>query len=370
MLNYRSIRSISEMTVKATHARLVLAAVLAGSFLCLAQPGAVKAQPTSAAKIYRGSIGNSHIQMRLNIQGNNVSGTYSYDSVGEDLKLTGHLDTQGRLELVEFGAKGKQTGKFTCKRKLGEEIDSECSWSKPDGTREALVTLEEQYIVFTNGLQISPRTIANRRTGVGVSYPQITGNGVLSAGAQSFNRRVLGLVQEAIKEFAPIDGRGSFDTNYNVLLGSDDLISIEMTEFSDGGGAHPNNRFWSLTYDLSANKELKFDDLFKPGSDYNAAIAQYVVADISRRAAALEQESARSEGRKPNQRDEPIVSMEQLSEISGWAMTPKGLVVYFDFPHVIAYFDRTLIPYSVVNEHFKPNGPATRFLNAGLQKGL
>jgi hypothetical protein len=345
--------------VKVTQARLVLAAVLC-SLLCLAQPDAAKAQPAAAAKkVYRGSVGNSHIQMNLNIQGNNVSGTYFYDGIGEDLKLVGHIDQQGRLELAE-SANGKPTGKFTCKRRLGDEIDSECSWSKPDGTREAFVTLEEQYIAFTNGLQIAPKTISNRRTGVGVSYPQLTGSGALSAGAQTFNRRILALTQAAIKEFSPIDGRGTFDTNYNVLLGTDDLISLEMTEYYDGGGAHPNNRFWSLTYDLSGNKELKFDDLFKPGSDYNSAIAKYVVADIDKRAAAMEQEEARREGRKPNPRDEPIISTEQLSELSGWAMTPKGLVVYFDFPHVIAVFDRTFIPYSVVNEYLKPDGPAAR----------
>jgi len=343
-----------------SNARLILAVALAGSLLCFAQPNAANAQPASAAKkVYRGSVGNSHIQMNLNIQGNNVSGTYFYDGIGEDLKLVGHIDQQGRLELAE-SANGKPTGKFTCKRKLGDEIGSECSWSKPDGTREAFVTLEEQYIAFTNGLQISPKTISNRRTGVGVSYPQLTGNSALGAGAQSFNRRILALTQAAIKEFSPIDGRGTFDTNYNVLLGTDDLISIEMTEYSDAGGAHPNYRFWSLTYDLSANKELKFDDLFKPGSDYNAAIASYVVADIDKRMIAIEQEDARSEGRKPNQRDEPLISAEQLSELSGWGMTPKGLVVYFDFAHVMAAFDKTSIPYGVVNEYLKPKGPAAR----------
>ena len=316
-----------------THARVILAVVLACGFLYLARPCVVVAQ--SVVKVYRGSIGNSHIQIRLNIQGNNVSGTYSYDNIGEDLKVAGRLDDQGRLELAEF-TNGKQTGKFTCRRKLGDEIDSECTWSKPDGTREAFVTLEEQYIAFTNGLQIAPKTIANRKTGVGVSFPQLTSNGALSSAAQGFNRRILTLVQKAIAEFEPISGRGSFDTNYNILLGTNDLISIEMTEFSDAGGAHPNSGFWSLTYDLSGNKEITFDDLFKPDSEYKAAIARYVVADIDRRAVAIEQEDAQREGRKPNHRDEPIISTEQLSDLSGWALTPKGLVVYFDFPHVIA----------------------------------
>lgn len=342
-------------------ARLILAAVLGCSSLFLVHSGSVIAQQTSTSKVYRGSIGNSHVQMRLNIQENKVSGTYFYDSIGEDLKLTGRLNDQGGLELSEFGANGKQTGKITCKRKLGDGIDAECKWTRPDGTREAYVTLEEQHTAFTNGLQMTPKTISNRKTGVGVSYPQITGTGALTSAAQSFNRRILALTQAAIKEFSPIDGRGSFDTTYNVLLSTNDLVSVEMLEYYDGGGAHPNDRFWSLTYDLSANKELKFDDLFKPGSDYHTAIAKFVVADIDRRLAAIEQEEARRAGRAPKQRDESLVSMEQLSELSGWAMTPKGLVVYFDFPHVMAVFDRTLIPYNVVNEYLKPSGPAARF---------
>jgi hypothetical protein len=53
--------------------------------------------------------------------------------------------------------------------------------------------------------------------------------------------------------------------------------------------------------------------------------------------------------------------MEQLSEIAGFGLTPKGVVVYFDFPHVIAYFDKNFVPYSIVKEHLKPNGPAARF---------
>jgi hypothetical protein len=301
--------------------------------------------------------------MRLNIQGNNVTGTYFYDSIGEDIKLTGHLDDQGKLELTEFGAKGKPTGKFVCKNIKDAEPD--CMWSKPDGTREAYVTLAEQHVGFTNGLTVVPKTIANRKSGVSVSYPQVaSGASSLSPGATSFNRRVLTLTQKAIKEFEPGSepGKNSFELNYNVLLATDDLISVEMTEYSDSGGAHPNTGFWSLTYDLSGNKDLELDDLFKPDTDYKTAIARFVVADIDKRAIAIEQQDARTEGRKPSPHEQ-MVTMDQLSEITNWALTPKGLVVYFDFPHAIAVFDRTLIPYSVVNEYLKPNSPAAKFHN-------
>jgi hypothetical protein len=195
---------------------------------------------------------------------------------------------------------------------------------------------------------------------VGASYPQLAGKEPLSAGAQGFNRRALELIQKAIKEFDPIDGKGAFDANYNVLLGTNDLVSVELNVYYDGGGAHPNNYFLSLTYDLAANKELKFEDLFQPGSDYNTAIAKYLVEDIDKRAYAVEQKNA-TDPKQVQKRDEPIISESQLGELSGWGLTPKGLVVYFDFPHVIAYFDKNFVPYSVVKQFLKPNGPAAKF---------
>ena len=333
--------------------RFVTRATLTGLFVAVCALSA-----SAQTKVYRGSIGNSHIQMRLNFNGSDVSGTYAYDSIGENLKLTGRAGNDGALELIEFSGKQK-TGKFVCKRPIGVPVDSECTWSKIDGTRESMVTLEEQNFAFADGIQVTPKMIANRRTGVSVSYPQITGSGPLSA--QSFNRRILALLQKAIGEFQPIDGKGVFDTNYNILLGNNDLISVEMTEYADVGGAHPSDHFWSLTYALAANRELKFADLFQPGSDYNNTIAKYVVADIDRRAKAMEDDEARSENRQPVKRDDSIVSEDQLDELSGWAISPKGLVVYFDFPHVIAVFDKTLVPFSVVKQYLNPNGPAARF---------
>src|SRR6266436_5723361 len=100
--------------MRRTNTRLVLAVALECGFLCVAVMGQQAVQTT--IRVYRGSVGGSHFQMRLNIQGNNVSGIYFYDSIGEDIKLTGHLDDQSKLELAELGAKGKPTGKFVCKR--------------------------------------------------------------------------------------------------------------------------------------------------------------------------------------------------------------------------------------------------------------
>jgi hypothetical protein len=329
-----------------------------GTFLIFCQSAASQAGVT---KYYRGSVGGNHIQMSLAFNGSNVTGTYSYDRVGQEIKVSGRLDSQGKLELTEFGEKAKPTGKFSCKQPFDNPIDRECYWSKPDGSGELFITLNEQSLAFTGGMQIVPKLITNRAKGVVVSYPQLASTGPLSAAAQKFNRRILAMTQKAISEFAPVDGKGSFDTNYTVQLGTNDLVSVEMMEYSDGGGAHPNDSWWALTYDLRADKELNFENLFKPGSDYTNAIAKYLTDDINRRAIELEKDNARRENRQPARQDEPLISTEQLTEVSDFALTPKGIIVYFDFPHVIAYFDKNFVPYSVVKQYLNPNGPAAKF---------
>jgi hypothetical protein len=75
----------------------------------------------------------------------------------------------------------------------------------------------------------------------------------------------------------------------------------------------------------------------------------------------LEEDNARRDNRQPNKRDEPLISTDQLTEVSNFALTPKGIIVYFDFPHVMAYFDKNFVPYSVVKQYLKPNGPAAKF---------
>jgi len=175
--------------------------------------------------------------------------------------------------------------KIMCKQKLDELIDPECFWSRVDGTHQAFVSLEEQHFAFTGGLRLAPKSIIDRATGVVVSYPQLTIDKPLSAGGQGFNQLVSTWFRKVIKDFDPQPSpHTSYELNYNVLLGTNDLVSVEITEYSDNGGAHPNNGFYSITYDLNKNRELKLEDILKPDSDYKTAVAKYVVADIQRRA--------------------------------------------------------------------------------------
>src|ERR1051326_4475445 len=147
--------------------KLVLVAV-ATAFLAMAHNAA--GQTASNTRSYRGAIGDSYIQMTLTFDGNSVTGKYSYDRIGQDIKLTGRRDSEGKIELTEFDDQKKPSGKFICKRPFDDPIDRECYWSKPGSARESSVTLNEQFLMMTGGWQVVPKLITNRAKGIVVSY--------------------------------------------------------------------------------------------------------------------------------------------------------------------------------------------------------
>jgi hypothetical protein len=199
--------------------------------------------------------------------------------------------------------------------------------------------------------------------GVRASYPQIAAesDAQLSPAAAHFNRLLEGKVGKPARDFGQgLDPSPNLylHTDYNVLAATDDLISVEVSYDSYEGGAHPNLSYDAVTYDLRADREVKLEELFKPGSAYVKTISAYCAADIKKR----ESESA-GEGAKQgasDSQDESPVSRESLEEISAFAITPKGLMIYYELPHVIAALDRNFVPYSVIKDKLKPDSPAAR----------
>ena len=225
-------------------------------FLC-----SVAHAQTTPTKIYRGAIGDKHIEMRLNIAGTKVEGTYFYDQFKQDIKLEGEVDSKGGLSISE-GAGKKKTGKFTCKAQPETpDTDLECEWTRPDGTGKRLVFFVEQFVNFKSGTEITPKIVLDQKTKAFASYPQLKAP-VMSDAMNNFNRLIETRLQAALKDFQPESvAHSSFDTNFNVLLANDEVVSVEMVEYSDTGGAHPNSRYWTVNYNLKANKELTLSDV-------------------------------------------------------------------------------------------------------------
>ena len=321
--------------------------------LCLVS--VVHAQATSV-KTYRGSLGDKHIEMRLTVNGSKLTGTYFYDRFKQEIPLDGAYDAKGQLELVEGSGKRK-TGKFICKKEPETPgIDLDCEWSRPDGTGKALVFLTEQGVLFKTDTKITPKLITDRQRKVEASYPQLNASAITPAMLE-FNRLIESRLQKAIKEFEPESySNAYFDTTYNVLFADEDKISVEMIGDMEVGAAYPNTYFWTVNYDLKAKKELALEDVFRPGDDYKTAIAEFVAKDINRRAEEIERIEARENNRPPEKREDPVMTADQLPDMNTWGFTTKGFVAYFDFPHVMAVFDKTIVPYSIVARYVKPNG--------------
>jgi hypothetical protein len=333
--------------------RLIILAFL----IVLIQVPLVSAQ----TKIYRGRLDNKHIQMELTRQGDVMIGSYFYDQFQKDLRLEGRFNNEGRLELREMDAAGRKTGSFVCKRKDEREaltFDLECDWTKPDGSGQLPVFLTEQSIDLPKGLAIKPHQLYERGRIVNASYPEL-----ISSGPRRFNAPVLRRLRQSINEFIPDRERNvSFDANYNVLLATDEIISIEMEADSYSGGAHPNEEWWTFNYDVRNDRALQITDLFRDEPGFKAAIWKYAATAINKLDEQIELSEARSEGRQPEKREQPIVEGDEFPEILAWGFTPTGIAVYFDFPHVMAVFTKVVVPYAEVKDYLKPNVPIAKFV--------
>lgn len=82
-----------------------------------------------------GNINNRYgFQMDINVQGQNVYGSYKYDSENARLSLNGSINSQGYATLYETDPKGKRTGVFRGMITTQDGLlNFNGNWSTPDG---------------------------------------------------------------------------------------------------------------------------------------------------------------------------------------------------------------------------------------------
>jgi hypothetical protein len=329
---------------------LALVLLLAAATICFGQQG---------AQTYRGAIGSQSVVVKLQRDGDKLTGSYVYERVGQSIALKGRIDAQGQVTLQEFDAAGRQTGKFT--GKFGNEESSEDfalagTWTRADGSHETSFSLSEQHIAFAQSkLQVNSKTITDRRFNVSATYPQLTGPA--APGVLAFNRAAAGFVTKMVTEFkdgaTPTDHIG-LDTDYNVLFASDDLISVEVTNFTDYGGAHPNNGYDALNYDLHTGRPVALAALFKRGVKFEPVLQRAAAANLQAQMKRL----AAANNEPP---DETVFTDDSGGDWHAWGLTPRGLVVYYDLPHVMSVFDKVFIPWAELQDILDPKGPAAQF---------
>jgi Protein of unknown function (DUF3298)/Deacetylase PdaC len=335
--------------------------------------------PTGEKLFFRGTIaGNLSIEMVLLKDGDRVSGTYMYPKIGKDITLTGSIDKDGNILLMESDETGKQTGTFRGKwRPAFDSPDSnvkeiEGKWSKPDGSKETDFTVSQQPLEFTAAVKVVPKVIkeANKekRYTIEVEYPQIEGD----ARFEGFNREARSLISKDVAAFKSAESEpegdepsdlpaetqnSSLEAGYDFRYATDDLISLEWGESTyEGGAAHGNHLTQVLNYDVKKGKKLALADLFMDKSKYLTAIANYCMKELKER----------------SKKEDAMIFADQIESGAGpradnyraWSITKKGLWITFDPYQVAAYAagpQYVLVPYSALKDIIRPDGPIANF---------
>jgi hypothetical protein len=323
----------------------------------------------AGGKLFRGAVAESALQMNLNREGDKLTGTYFYQKIGSDISLKGSINGQGDFTLQEFDNSGKQTGEFKGKWTEPSNLPSavlEGTWAKPNSKDTLFFYATEQTIEFHNGLRVVPKENREQHKkknySVQVDYPELSG--AQNPNADKFNQEIKTMISKETAEFKQgavevsaedtpgnPDGGSSLYTNFDVMLATDDLISVvfDVSDYSQGA-AHPNNYAFVVNYDLKSGKLLKLADLFKPGSDYLNVISQFAISDLKKNA---------GQGGYDNEWVEKGAGPES-DNYSDWNISKKGLVITFDPYQVGSYAEGTkhvLVPYSALKDIIRSDGP-------------
>ncbi len=303
-------------------------------------------------KYYRGTISSKAVEMQLRFDGETITGSYFYLHVGKPLALQGKLGAGDRILLQEFDAANKATGKFICQYRADEFLDGvnviTGQWMRPDGSAQTDVSLNEQNIEFTNKVKVTTKTIKEPRRSINVAYPQLVGG--TAPGIAKFNASVAARLAREVQAYrteTADHNRGYFEADYNILIATDQFISVEVNAGVFYGGPYPNAYNYSFNFDLLTGRELTLQDLFKAGSNYRPIILREAKKSVAEKLRKNENEAG----------NDDVSGWDSDFNWQLWAMSPKGLVVFYELPHVIEAMERNFIPYSALQPIIKPGSP-------------
>jgi len=312
-------------------------------------------------KTFHGSImgeNTSTIEMQLTRNGNALSGVYRYDTVGKPLSLKGNIDGAGKFKLEESDSTVKVTGQFEGTYKTdqfsegGDVLDG--NWNAGTGKDPLDFYLVEEIIQIPKDWSITTKVLSDKKIELSIAYPQWVGG---AASLQKLNARIAALSNKMAKEYRSFksspEQSGQLGCNYRIVFANESFISIFQDCDSFMGGAHPNVEHYSYNFDVRSGREIKLSELFSNPQSYRSALSNSSAEQI---AARLKVEDLSGNG---SGNEDYSVPAEQLNEVVAWGMTPKGLIITYDLPHVIEALARVYLPYEKISKILKPNGPVS-----------
>jgi hypothetical protein len=272
----------------------------------LAQPASTDNAPGRSTLL--GTIGQSYlVRMELERTGDQIKGRYHYERPGVvrpgggDLSLAGRIDAAGNVELIETSdVEGREvrTGEFkgvlrrvTIDGQPVSRLDG--TWTRTRDGRQLPFTLESIRVVFGD---VSLTSREERDENRALNYTLRLQLPALGDKDSKFNRHLAAIVNPLVagfkKDVAELrraeQGQrsevppSSFEVDYAIVQTTPELLSLQLSIYSFTGGAHPTAQTRSLNWNPRLDRALVLADLFKPGTAYGQAIADYCRRELAR----------------------------------------------------------------------------------------
>ncbi len=329
---------------------------------------AMQIQAQTENKIFSGAIGESRIQMNLERNGNNLSGTYFYIKIGKELKISGTINKDGNFILTETAPTGAKTGEFKGLWSKDAETDSltlNGTWTNPQASKTLDFYLGEQMIYLTNGAKLTPKVFTENNKAklfeITVEYPELSGVSIQTASkfneiakslamneAAKFRKDLLAQTAEDLKFIKETGGQNTVDISYNITHADNEIISVGFGTYFYTGGAHPNSYSYALNFDLENGRKLKLADLFKPNSNYLKVLSDYCIKNLKQQLAENADNDWIEKGAGAT-----------AENYKSWNLTTKGITITFDSYQVAPYAagpQEVIVPFehieSILREDF------------------
>jgi hypothetical protein len=322
---------------------------------------------------FRGSIDDNKFTMWLTRDGDQITGTYSYQKIGKDIQLKGTVDGKNALTMQEFGdGSDKVTGVFKGTWTLPNDspfVTIEGTWGKSATAKETLSFWASEEVVDST-LKIETAQIKEEskkpKFEAFLEYPRIVGS--TNPNAEKFNALMKSEVTKGMAAFkkdlagqAPLPPEisemgNSYDTGYSIYFANDDLISVQMVVSTySAGAAHGSHQMQVYNYNLKDGREWKLSDLFMPGAKYLQALSKYSTDNLLKRLKPEGEDGLCSDADWVKKGAEPTAEAYR-----SWNISKKGLVITFGEYEVACYAggpQYVNVPYSELKSIVRANGP-------------
>nr|WP_274363829.1 MULTISPECIES: DUF3298 and DUF4163 domain-containing protein [unclassified Paenibacillus] len=193
------------------------------------------------------------------------------------------------------------------------------------------------------------QTVQYRTPLAEIYYPRVWG--VPQAAAQErMNRQIESQVQELIREQRgyQVQGQTSITGLFELKTNERGVLSLSQSNYAyTPPMAHGMTLLKSLTFDVTTAKAYSLGELFKPGSDYVAALSEIVRSQIKARDLTL------------------LGEFKGIAPDQDYYIADKALVIYFQLYEITAYvYGFPMFPISVyeLQELVTEDGPLGRMI--------